>query len=235
MWSNLSQQDCQAKQITLEDLGNQQGIGETVTGSVDGGVVDDEVLHNQKRTYAQILKEANFKALFTAQQEQKRKDQENRVAQLTQVQQRRKEKADKANKEKATLNECKSKFSVNTQTTKENMNADNQENDKVEKELGEVTRVVGGVEMYVSRDNYDWAEATAVDPNDPLFKEHLRIKQKISEDFNLGSSNEDSDQTDEDDDITIDSHSKRCLSSPGEPSPNKQLKPFESPPPGQHG
>ena len=74
--------DCPAGKITLEELGNQLGIGGIAEIGTVNEAEEEVVVPNQKRTYAHALKEESFKALFAAQREQNRKEQEEKAAQI---------------------------------------------------------------------------------------------------------------------------------------------------------
>ena len=128
----------------------------------------------------------------------------------------------------------------NTQAVAEKVDLDSAKKDKVENQ-GEETVMELDVEnniqnlLDLGNGVYDWAKETATDPDDPLFKTRMEIKQQITEDCSLNNSQGDSEHCDGDEDeFSPVSNIKRPLSSPPAASPSKVIKQSESPPSGQH-
>ena len=142
--------DCKQEQVLADTMGSYLGIGEEAEIAMELQEAGETVTNQMKRTFAQVLKEENYKAL--------RKEQE----------QKRKEKTAMAGlqrKEQATTKQKSSVSATKDQTLEENMDFDGRNKDLVNQDNQNKDEVVN--EQSMDDFSGDWAADSVKSSEDP--------------------------------------------------------------------
>ena len=152
--------DCKQEQVLADTMGNYLGIGEEADTTMELQEAGETATNQMKRTFAQVLKEENYKTL-RKEQEQKRKE---KAAMAAMAGQHRKEQA--TTKQKASASVAKDRaFEENMDFYEGNRDLDSQENQNKDEVVNEQ-----------SMDGYsgDWAADSVKSSEDPLHKKQLQ-------------------------------------------------------------
>ena len=159
--------DCKQEQVLADTMGNYLGIGEEADAAMELQEAGETATNQMKRTFAQVLKEENYKAL--------RKEQE----------QKRKEKAAMASQQRKEQTTTKQKASVSAaknQTFEENIDFYEGNKDLDSQEIQDKDEVIN--EQSMDGFSGDWAADSVKSPKDPLYRAQLQELDNSEEDEN---------------------------------------------------